>query len=120
MAYHMSQKGGLTMKQKVWFEKCTCGKTTGGNHGYFHVEGRGEYPVAIFSVQSGEIALDLLAKKYGLSNKEKTAVCSQLHAAGMAERITRADVAAADFAEAALVAAREWARQELLATIFNS
>jgi hypothetical protein len=82
------------------FEKCNCGKTAGGPHGYFYVEGRGKYPVIpIFSKEAGEVALNSLADELGLSCAKKAEVRGQLRAAGLAEKVTEADLAVAELAE---------------------
>jgi hypothetical protein len=91
-----------TEKKKVWFEKCDCG---GKPHGYLHIEGLGEYPVPIFSVQNGTIGLDSVTGDINLSEGEKEEVRGQMRDAGLAEEVTEADVSGLLAVAAAAIAA---------------
>jgi len=81
--------------KRVWFEKCDCGETDGGVHGYFYSEA-GQFPIPTFSVEAGEAVMQ--SYPGSLSDEEKAEIRSQFLAAGLPEKATEADWAVAEAA----------------------
>lgn len=69
---------------KIWFEKCSCGMTPLGVHGYFYSGEMGRCPVPVASVETAEVVLAAAARAYDLTLHEIHDVRGQLAQAGLA------------------------------------